>query len=261
LTELKHVSPVIFLGINVGLAAMIPLAWFCIRVVHGMRPRWLSSVVPKIRWRFFFACLGPAVVALIVQLVVGSLVPGGDSDMTGTLKHFTASTATFALVVLLTTPLQAAGEEYLFRGYGMMAVGSLFPRSREQLGKWVAIGVTAVLFALAHGSQNFPLFFDRLGFGLVAAWLVTRTGGIEAGLALHVLNNFLAFGFALAFGDLGDALSVTDASWWQIVVTLAQSAVFAVLVVLLARKMGVQNRTRPPAPEAGTAPVGQVANA
>ena len=54
--------------------------------------------------------------------------------------------------------------------------------------------LTALLFALAHGLQNFPLFFDRFMFGLIAAWLVIRTGGLEAGIALHVLNNFLAFG-------------------------------------------------------------------
>ena len=70
--------------------------------------------------------------------------------------------------------------------------------------RWVAIVLTATLFALAHGAQNFPLFFDRFAFGLIAGWLVIRTGGLEAGIALHVLNNFLAFGFALSFGDLSD---------------------------------------------------------
>ena len=28
------------------------------------------------------------------------------------------------------------------------------------------------------------------------------TGGLEAGIAMHVLNNWLAFGLALAFGDM-----------------------------------------------------------
>ena len=28
------------------------------------------------------------------------------------------------------------------------------------------------------------------------------TGGLEAGIAMHVLNNFLAFGLALAYGDM-----------------------------------------------------------
>ena len=40
--------------------------------------------------------------------------------------------------------------------------------------------------------------------GVIAGWLVTRTGGLEAGIALHIINNFVAFGFALSFGDLSD---------------------------------------------------------
>src|SRR4051794_25091414 len=261
--DFKHVTPAALLGLNLGLASLVLVTWFCIRVLHGMRPRWLTSVMPRMRWRFFAACLGLAVIALIAQVVVGNLLPGTGDDLGGSthLNHFTVSTALSALVILLTTPFQAAGEEYLFRGYGLMAIGSLFPRAKEELAKWVAIGATGVLFALAHGSQNFPLFFDRLGFGLIAAWLVTRTGGLEAGLALHVLNNFLAFGFALAFGSLGDTLNVSSISWWNIVVTVTQSGVYTVLVLLVAHRMGLRNTTQPPLPQSGQPLEGKVANA
>jgi len=193
------------------------------------------------RWRFFFVCLGLAVIALLAQLLAGTLVPSsGDGDVAGKLNDFTAGTAAVGLVVLLTTPLQAAGEEYLFRGYLLQAIGSLF-RNR-----WVAIVATATLFALAHGAQNIPLFFDRFAFGLIAGWLVTKTGGLEAGIALHILNNFLAFGIALSFGDLTQTLTVSQVSWWNIVLTLTQSVVYTALVLLVARKMGLQTTTRPP---------------
>ena len=237
-----NVSPKVLLGTNLALASLIPATWFLMRYVHRMRPRWLASVMPRMRWAFLFACLGLSVVALFTQILVGALVPssaaGGDSF--GALNTFTTTTVISAVVVLLTTPLQAAGEEYLFRGYLLMAVGSLFSN------KWVAIVVTAVIFALAHGSQNVPLFFDRLAFGLIAAWLVTYTGGIEAGIALHVLNNFLAFGLALGYGDLTSTLNVTESWWWQIPVTVAQSVVYTGLVVLVARRMGLRSTTRPP---------------
>ena len=237
-----NVSPKVLLGTNLALGSLIPATWFLMRYIHRMRPRWLSSVVPKIRWTFLFACLGVAVVALFVQILAGAVVPsdGGDASLTGSLNTFTTATLVGALVVLLTTPLQAAGEEFLFRGYLLMAVGSLFRN------KWVAIVVTAVIFALAHGSQNFPLFFDRLAFGLIAAWLVTYTGGLEAGIALHILNNFLAFAIALAYGNLTSTLHVTETSWWQIPVTVAQSAVYTGLVVLVARRMRLRNTTQPP---------------
>src|SRR3546814_5093613 len=118
----------------------------------------------------------------------------------------------FALVVLFLTPLQAAGEEYAFRGYLTQVFGGHFPTV-------VAILVPAVLFALAHGAQDPPIFVDRLAFGIVSGVLVVMTGGLEAGIAMHVLNNWLAFGLALAFGDLGEALTPTGGPGWSLPVT------------------------------------------
>jgi membrane protease YdiL (CAAX protease family) len=248
-TDTKKLGPAGLLGLNLGIGSMILVTWFVMRFVHRMRPRWLASVVPRMRWNFLAACLGLALVALIAQVVVGTLIPSATGDeFSEELNSFTTATALSALVVLLTTPLQAAGEEYLFRGYLLQAFGSFF-RNR-----WVAIVLTATLFAVAHGGQNFPLFFDRFAFGLIAGWLVTRTGGLEAGIALHIINNFVAFGFALSFGDLSTTLNISEVSWWNIVLTITQSCVYTVLVLLVARSFGLQTRTRPPgsAPESAT---------
>jgi uncharacterized protein len=240
-STLDNVGPAALLGLNLGIASMIPVTWCIMRFVHRMRPRWLASVVPRMRWRFLGLCLALALVALMAQILVGSLLPGGSEDeLSGAVNHFTVGTAVSAVVILLTTPLQAAGEEYLFRGYLLQAFGSFFGN------RWVAIVATATLFAIAHGAQNPPLFFDRFAFGLIAGWLVTRTGGLEAGIALHILNNFLAFGIALVFGDLTTTLTVSSVSWWNIVLTVTQSGVYTLLVVLLANRMGLQNRTGPP---------------
>jgi hypothetical protein len=106
--------------------------------------------------------------------------------------------------------------------------------------------VPAVLFALAHGlGQSWPIFFDRFAFGLVAGTLVILTGGLEAGIAMHVLNNWLAFGLALAYGDMTSALNPTGGTWWSIPVTLTQSLVYLGLAVLVGRRMGLQTTTTP----------------
>ena len=94
--------------------------------------------------------------------------------------------------------------------------------------------------------QNSPLFFDRFMFGLIAGLLVIRTGGLEAGIALHILNNLLAFGFAIVFGDLDSALNVSEARWWNMPVTLTQNGVYLLLVLWVARRMGLRNTTAPP---------------
>ena len=164
-------------------------------------------MAPRLRWKFLFICLGLSVAALVAQVVVGQFLPGQtEADLSGAVNDFTGTTALLALIVILTTPLQAAGEEYAFRGYLTQAVGSI-TRST-----WLAVLLPALVFAAVHGAQNVPLFFDRFMFGVIAGWLVIRTGGLEAGIALHVLNNLLAFGFALTFGDITESLQVSEVS-------------------------------------------------
>lgn len=238
---LEAIGPASLLYLNLTLGSAILVTWFVMRVVHRMRPRWLTSVVPKMRWKFFFVCIGLSVIALIAQVIVSMLLPGAqEADMTQEVNDFTATTAILALIVLLTTPFQAAGEEYVFRGYLMQALGSLFNN------KWVALMVTSTLFATAHGVQNFPLFFDRFMFGLIAGWLVIRTGGLEVGIAMHILNNFLAFGFALTFGDLSESLNVSEVGWGNVPLTLVQAGTYAMLALFVAKKMNLSNMTNPP---------------
>jgi uncharacterized protein len=227
-----------------ALAMLIPLSWVLMRTLHDLRPRWLTSVGPRIRWKYFTACFGLAFVALLASLVVSLLLPSGDVGGTAPeLNDFTTQTRDFLVVMLLITPLQAAGEEYAFRGYLTQACGGLF--AHPAVAKVVAIVVPSVLFALAHGSQSAPVFIDRLAFGLVAGYLVIATGGLEAGIAMHVLNNFVAFGVALAYGDLGAALNATGGSWWLVPTTLTQSLVYLFLATAVARKMGVATTADP----------------
>ena len=70
-------------------------------------------------------------VALVATLLVSVLIPeqaGG--DMSGDLNELHRTTRDFLLVVVLLTPLQAAGEEYVFRGYLTQAFGGLVASPR-----------------------------------------------------------------------------------------------------------------------------------
>ncbi|MDN4172800.1 type II CAAX endopeptidase family protein [Nocardioides sp. SOB77] len=234
------VTPSFLALVNVGWALAIPAVWLVGFALHRLRPGWVSSVGLRLRWRWFAACFGVAFVALFLTLVVSALLPaqGSGTEVSTELNDFTRTTRDFALVVLLLTPLQAAGEEYAFRGYLTQAFGGLVP------WRWVAVVVPAFLFALAHGvGQDLPIFFDRFAFGLVAGTLVILTGGLEAGIAMHVLNNWLAFGIALAFGDMTSALNPSGGTWWSLPVTLTQSLAFLGLTLLVARAMGVRRTT------------------
>lgn len=248
LVDLTSPTPAGLAYLNLALAGLIPLAWLLVRFLHGLRPRWVSSVFPRLRWGYLFTCMGLAFVALIATVAVSALLPEqADTSLTGGLNEFTPTLRNFLLVVLFLTPLQAAAEEYAFRGYILQAFGGLF---RSPI---VAVGASSLLFALAHGAQDAPIFFDRFAFGLVAGTLVIVTGGLEAGIAMHVLNNWLAFSVALAFGNMASALNPSGGTWWSIPVTLTQSLTYLALAWFVARKLGLTTRTDPAvlaAPEA-----------
>lgn len=222
-----------------SLAVLVPVVILGQRLLHGLRGGTLASVAGRIRWTWLLTCCGLAVFALLATLVVSAVVPSDDTagSVSGGVVSVDAKTWWFLAVIIVLIPLQAAGEEYAFRGYLTQVFGGWF-------GRFGAVVAPAVLFALAHGAQDPPVFFDRLAFGLVAGVLVLRTGGLEAAIAMHVLNNWFAFGVALAFGHMDDVLTPTGGSWWSLPVTLTQSLVYLALVVWLASRLGVRRRTR-----------------
>ncbi|KQZ69689.1 CPBP family intramembrane glutamic endopeptidase [Nocardioides sp. Root151] len=233
LLDLNDPTPIGLAYLNLTLAALIPATFLVTLWLHRLRPGWLTSVLPRMRWKLFAACLGLSFVALFATLLVSAFLPtSSGQEVSGDLNAFDSQAQQFALVVLLLTPLQAAGEEYAFRGYLTQVFGAHFPTA-------VAVLAPAVLFALAHGAQDAPIFVDRLAFGIVAGILVVRTGGLEAGIAMHVLNNWLAFSLALMFSDFGSALNPTGGTWWSLPVTLTQSLVYLGLVLWVTRNMGV----------------------
>ncbi|MGN6721029.1 MAG: lysostaphin resistance A-like protein [Marmoricola sp.] len=231
--EQKPVTPGSLLYLNLTLAALVLVAIMIVWLIHRLPVARLMSIKPGIRWKFFFVCLGISVVAIAAQFVVAAILPGDTNGVSGHPGPFGWTTIGFIAVIVFSTPLQAMGEEYAFRGYAMQAFGSLTK------SPWFAILLSAVLFTAAHGTQNVPLLVDRFAFGLLAGYLVLRTGGLEAGIALHVLNNLVAFGFALAFGDITNALNTSSASWWQLPVTVTQNGVYLLLVLWTAKRMGI----------------------
>ncbi|HSU37381.1 MAG TPA: type II CAAX endopeptidase family protein [Propionibacteriaceae bacterium] len=218
------------LSVNLGLATLIPISWILITGVHQMRPRWLSSVQPRIRWRYLIGCLVIAVVALNGVLLISLTVEpalrwGPQAGFWG-----------FLIVIVLTSPLQAMAEEIFFRGYLLQALGSLVARP------WFGVVVSALLFALLHGLQNPALFADRLAFGLLAGVLVWRTGGLEAGIAAHVVNNVCAYLLAGLTTSIAALKAIRDISWLQAGFDIGGFALFAVLAYALSRLMRLRTR-------------------
>jgi membrane protease YdiL (CAAX protease family) len=238
--DLKPVTWQGLLYLNSLLAWLVVAMWAIVRFVHGVSGRYLVSVRPGPRWRFFWSCFGLALVAIGAQLLLGLAIGGSANSLDGSPNKLTGSLVAMMVVVLVSTPFQAMGEEFFFRGYLMQAFGAL---TRNPT---IAVLLTSSLFALAHGTQNLPLFLDRFSFGLMAGYAVVRTGGLEAGIALHVWNNLVAFGLALGIGSIDDTLHVSEVDWSNLPLSLAQNGIYLLLVLWLARRTGITSRTGGP---------------
>lgn len=218
------------LAANVGIVSLIPISWAMITVVHQVKPRWLVSVQPGFRWRYLLICLAVALVALNGVVFLSTLATG--TPRFGVQPGFWG----FFVVIILTSPLQAAAEEIFFRGYLLQALGSLVARP------WFGIVVSSVVFALLHGTQNWPLFIDRLAFGLLAALLVWRTGGLEAGIAAHVVNNVFAYLIAGLTTSIAKLKAIQSIGWLDAAFDVGGFALFAGLAYLVARLLKVRHR-------------------
>jgi len=249
LTDAWFVSPAGLLVTNLGLALGIPIALVA-TWAQARRGGLVSSVLGRVRWRLLLGALGLALLLLVPLTFAGDLLltqldlsaddagSGADGGAAGEDPWWPLTPASgwlaLAAVVLLTTPLQAAGEEYFFRGWLTQWTGSMLR------WRWLAIALpavlTAFLFALAHGSQSPWLFADRLVFGLVASLLVWRTGGLECAVALHVANNLLAFGLAIAYDGLEDSLLITEIAPAEGAVSIAGTIITTAVLLWWARR-------------------------
>ncbi|WP_188192467.1 CPBP family intramembrane glutamic endopeptidase [Nonomuraea sp. SYSU D8015] len=219
-----------------SIAAVLPFVFGLAALVQRRRPGTLSSVAGRLRWTWLATCAGLALLALVagqtVQVLALAVSGEGYADMFGWVgwERFLPA----LIVIVLLVPFQAAAEEYIFRGWFLQAVGA---HVRNPV--W-GILIGAALFASLHG-YSWTGLADVFAFGAVMGWLAVRTGGLEAAIALHVMNNMLAFGLSAAAGTLDDALiqSKVVVPWQALVGVVVQFGLYAFGVLYLAKKRSV----------------------
>lgn len=237
------------LGLLVGnlmIAALIPATVLAVLLVHGERPGWLNSVTRRLRPRLLLSSVGLALAVQVAALAafVALSATGLDLELTeGDAAWPGAPTfVALVLIIVLTTPVQAAGEEYFFRGYLVQGAG-IWTRS-----PWIPGIVSSLLFAAAHGPQDPWLFGDRLAFGLIAWGLTLRTGGLEVAIALHAVNNLVVLMLAAATDEIDSSLTATDIAASLALFDIAVLAISGYVLDRNARRLGVATRTSGPTP-------------
>lgn len=130
-------------------------------------------------------------------------------------------------VALLVVPIQAAAEEYAFRGLPQQMLGSWLK------SPWWGILLPLPLFILGH-LYDLPGLASVAVMGLVAGILTWLTGGLEAAIGLHIVNNVLAV--LLASVGLND-LGASEISPVSSVVSIAGALGFAAVVLVRQRRV------------------------
>lgn len=199
----------------------------------GIRPTGrVWSVAGRIRWGFLGRTLGSALLAVIVMngigMLVGVIMDGGTPPAEATpidQPEFNVTAAVVSIVlVLLLVPFQATAEEVVFRGLFLQVLGSWMK------SPWLAIVLSTLIFASMHIYDIWGLVGVGM-MGLVAAWLTWKTGGLEAAIAIHILNNIAAFMF-MASGITGETGQVEASGGPELIISEAVGlALFAWLVL------------------------------
>lgn len=157
----------------------------------------LIRAFAQVPWRRVFSSprrfdprrLGSSFAASAVLVGAGlAVVAAAAPDATGWVG-FGVSGTTVALlaVVVLSTPIQSAGEEIMFRGAVLPAVGSWFRAVRPAF--LTGLVVSSLSFAVVHAATD-PWLFGYLVFlSACTAVMGLITRGLEAAMAFHVANN------------------------------------------------------------------------
>jgi uncharacterized protein len=238
-TDIANLGPVGFVYINLTLIVLIPASGLSIWIVHGIRPRFLSSVAGGIRWRWLLRCVA---VILPLWAVYTALAVFVDPFTSPRPEQWLA----LLVIVLFMTPLQAAGEEYFFRGWIMQNVGAWF--AQPMVGLVVSLIVSAAAFSTAHLSPD-PWVLGTIACTAVASGLAAwRTGGLEAGIAIHAVNNVLTFFVVVIFGGWSQAFvgTQTTGTPMMLLLAIAVNGIALGLVLWQAKRAGIQPYYQPP---------------
>lgn len=237
--DLDMSEPSIFVFAMISIILMLPAILWATRMMNVQKVGSLSSVTGRIRWGWLGWCTGVALgvlglsfgLSFLVDSIAGyEVAPSGGAPNLWLMVGLT----------LVLVPFQAAAEEYVFRGYLMQLIGG-----------WLRHPAFAILlpipfFVLGHDYDIYGQL-DVGMFALAAGWLTWRTGGLEAAIALHVVNNVLLFLMgAVGLIDVNDSAG----SLGSLIFSTVTTGVFVLLVLWLANRRNIQrfSTPRPPAP-------------
>lgn len=244
----QELTPLKLLAANLstGLTALLALA--------------LVGRFAKVPWRIVFSAprrfdrrrltiyfLGSLVIVALGMVVVGLTA---SEEVGWTSFGITGTTLGLLVVVVLSTPIQTAGEEVMFRGAVLPATGSWFRAARPAF--ITGLVVSSLMFAFLHGTTDPLLFAYYLFFSVCTAIMGLITRGLEAAIAFHTANNMVTTTFSALFtGGGAVAVERSEGSAGGLALLVPAAASLAALVMVWLRersRRAAERRLRAPVP-------------
>jgi uncharacterized protein len=148
----------------------------------GLRP---TKLWPAVGW----ATLGIVSFYVFTAIYVAAVQPDAEQGITESLG---ADEGTFGLIAagIMIVLVAPAAEEFFFRGFFYRAL-------RTRFGVLAAAGIDAALFGIIHydfSNADVLLILPPLGvLGFIFCLVYERTGSLYPVIALHALNNAIAY--------------------------------------------------------------------
>jgi membrane protease YdiL (CAAX protease family) len=190
LSETEHV-----VGFAFGFvleAALLGLAlWFTVRKYRlswrSLGFRWTRET----QWWFPLAVVAASLATVYVWVLLLYLLDiEPESNIPSSVYDYVIPVIMLGILSVIVAPFV---EEVFFRAF-------LFQGVARQWGMWAGIGVSGLIFGLAHvGDIDTWLILPAIAvIGGIFAWGFARTGSIYPSMIAHVLFNSLSFGLGFA---------------------------------------------------------------
>ena len=180
-----------------SVAIMLPSVFIGNKIINARPGSSVSSSRGGFDFAVFFKCFGTGLVLIAMPLTIVNLIT---SENTGNVRF----TVLGFIICTILVPIQCIAEEYVFRGQLM----SMF-------GAWIKFPIIPILLQTILVAAAHP--YNAIGvtsvavMGVILGICVYITNGLEAGCALHIINNMIAFYFSgFGFGGITSNVEIGD---------------------------------------------------
>jgi hypothetical protein len=223
----------ILLSFAAGLGAI----FFVVKVLHKQPIKELTTSRKKMDWGRFFFAFGLVAIFAIATTLVDYYTNPQDYVINFQPKPFFM----MLVIAVIMIPLQTGFEEYLFRGYLMQGIGTLFKN------RWSPLIITSLVFGGLHFFNpevtklgNIIMFY-YIGTGFLLGIMTLMDDGMELALGFHAGNNLITAVLVTAdwtaFQTNSILKDISEPSiGWEILIPVL--VVYPIFLFIMAKKYG-----------------------